>query len=53
MFAVPLLALFRPDLFPGSAVMALTLTAAIAIPTGFLFGLLVEWRAAKTSKKHG
>lgn len=51
MYAAPLFAIFHPDVFPGAAIVALTLTAAIIIPTGFLFGFLREKMAAKISGK--
>ena len=52
MNTLPVLALCLPDVFPGATFLALTLTAAIVIPSCFLFGFLGEWRAAKISKKH-
>ena len=51
MYTAAVFALFQPDLFPGYTVMALSLTAAFIIPSGFLFGLLREKLAAKISKK--
>jgi hypothetical protein len=53
MHAIPLVALLLTEPFSGSALVALTLTAAIAIPTVFFIGLVEEWRAAKTLKKSG
>jgi hypothetical protein len=47
----PMLALGAPDAFPGELFMALTLTAAILLPAGFLFALLREKMAAKIPKK--
>jgi hypothetical protein len=53
MHAIPLVALLLTETFSGSALVALTLTAAIAIPTVFVIGFVEEWRAAKTLKKSG
>jgi hypothetical protein len=52
MYATPALVLIAPDTFPGARFTALTLTAAIIIPAGFLFAILQEKMAAKISKKN-
>jgi len=49
----PLAFVFCPtDLPPDSILLPLTLTAAVVILTGYLLASIVDWRAAKTSKKH-
>jgi hypothetical protein len=53
MHTIPVVALFLTETSSGSALVALTLTAAVAIPTVFMIGFLKEWRAAKTLKKSG
>jgi hypothetical protein len=53
MHTIPAVALLLTETFSGSALVALTLTAAITIPTVFVIGLLMERRAAKTLKKSG
>jgi len=53
MHATPIVALLLTETFSGSALVALSLTAAVTIPTLFVIGLLMEWRAAKTLKKSG
>jgi len=52
MYAAPLIAIFQPDIFPGAALTALTLIAAIIIPMVFLFCRLGEKMAAKIPEKH-
>jgi hypothetical protein len=52
MQVTPILAFGAPDAFPGALFMALTLTAAIILPAGFLFALLREKKAAKIPKKN-
>jgi hypothetical protein len=49
MYAASTFALCQPDVFPGAVLAALTFTAVIIIPVGFLFGLLREKMAAKIS----
>ncbi|MFT3869426.1 MAG: hypothetical protein QM715_13310 [Nibricoccus sp.] len=47
----PLIALVLPTHANGFAVVAIAFTAVIAIPAGYLFGLLREKMSAKISKK--
>jgi len=47
----PMPDLLFPSPFPAAVGTALTLTAAMTIPLGSVYGILKEWLAAKISKK--
>lgn len=51
MSCVSALALILPTPAYGAAALAITFTAVILIPAGFLFGFLREKMTAKISKK--